>query len=66
MHNVNINITKKEHVYIDGQTGEELTKEQFLQKHGGIKATLRANLGAGRVKISNEAKVERDEENEKI
>lgn len=42
---VTINITKNEHSFIDGGTGEELTPEQFNQKYstinvGGLTAIL--------------------------
>ena len=33
---VNINITKKEYAYIDGESGNELTPEQFNQKYSTI------------------------------
>jgi len=40
---VSINITKKDYVYIDGATGEQLTAEQFRQRHSkGIKSVLGA------------------------
>ena len=46
------NITKSDYGFIDGRTGEELTKEQFDRKYkkvGGL------NLGGNRVKISAES-----------
>lgn len=31
-----INITENEYAYIDGKTGKELTREQFIQKHSSV------------------------------
>ena len=72
--NININITKKDYVYINGETGQELTKEEFIAKHGGLKASLKASLRAnlksnlGRVRITptTETKVEGERENEEV
>ena len=68
--NININITKKDYVYINGETGQKLTKEEFIAKHGGLKSSLRANLKSnlGRVRITptTETKVEGERENEEV
>lgn len=52
---VTINITKDEHSFIDGTSGEELTQEQFNQKYSAI------NLG-GLTAILSGGKVETEEE----
>jgi hypothetical protein len=33
---VTTNITQNKYVYIDGATGQTLTREQFIQKHSGV------------------------------
>ena len=57
---VNINITKKEYTYVDGATGQEITREQFNQKYS---ATPMGGLGTvlpgGQ---SEETEIKNDEE----
>lgn len=50
--NVTINITKDDYVFIDGATGEELTKEEFDRRHKAVPAS---NLGINRPNILEEA-----------
>jgi hypothetical protein len=40
--NVVINVTKKDYVFIDGETGEEISKEEFDRRH---KKGFGVNLG---------------------
>ena len=48
---VTTNITKHEYAYIDGGTGQELTKEQFIQKYSGINIPRHTiNLGEEQAK----------------
>lgn len=57
---VNVNITKKEYAYIDGGSGEELTPEQFNQKHSTINVGgLGAILSGGKLETAE------DEDNSK-
>lgn len=45
------NITNKDYVYINGETGEQLTKEQFNAKHN---KGIRNVLGTNRVAVSSQ------------
>ena len=56
--NVTINITKKPYAYIDGATGEELTKEEFFQRARGL------NVGRHRANVLNETEEGDDGEDE--
>jgi len=40
--NVRINVTKKIKTYIDGETGEQITEEEFKRRYSKI---ARLNLG---------------------
>ncbi len=51
-HKIDINITKHEYGFIDGQTGEELTQEQFNRKYKKIGGF---DLGGNRVKVQKES-----------
>lgn len=42
---VNINIKKEDTIFIDGKTGQRLTKKEFAQKHSGVKGNLKNILG---------------------
>jgi len=46
---ISINITQKPYAYIDGATGEELTREEFFQRASGL------NVGRHRIGISSKA-----------
>ena len=50
MGKVEIKIEKNEYTYIDGGTGQEMSAEQFNQKHSGLNlGGLRGILSTGRV-----------------
>jgi hypothetical protein len=52
---VNINITKNEHSFIDGASGEELTPEQFNQRYSTINVGgLSAILSGGKIETAEE------------
>ena len=52
---VNINITKNEHSFIDGASGEELTPEQFNQKYSTINVGgLGTILSRGKIETAEE------------
>jgi len=44
---VNINIEKNEYSFIDGSSGEELTPEQFNQRHSTINLGGLGNILSG-------------------
>jgi len=57
---VTINITKTDYVYIDGETGEELTKAEFNRRHNkGIKSIL----GANRIEVQGKGGTEEEGSN---
>jgi len=52
---VSINITKNEHSFINGNSGEELTPEQFNQKYSTINVGgLTAILSGGKLETAEE------------
>lgn len=52
---VTINIQKNEHSFIDGNTGEELTPEQFNQKYSSINVGgLTAILSGGKLETAED------------
>lgn len=46
---VTTNITKQEYAFIDGATGQEITREQFVQKYSGV------NIPGHKVNVGEEA-----------
>ena len=57
---VNINITKNEHSFIDGSSGQELTPEQFNQKYSSINVG-----GLGTILSGGKLETAEDETNKK-
>jgi hypothetical protein len=55
---VTINVTNTQYAYIDGKTGEEITREQFIQKTRGL------NVGGYRTNVLDEAEETDDGEDE--
>lgn len=55
---VTIDVTKTQYAYIDGKTGEELTREQFVQRATGL------NLGRHRTNVLDEEEETDDGEDE--
>jgi len=60
---VNINISDKEQIYIDGTTGEKLTREEFLQKHSRKHRAKQGVQNNKKEAQGNPPKKEKKEEN---
>lgn len=51
---VEIDIKYKKTKFIDGQSGQELTKEEFEQKHGKVKPNLQSGKNESNQKKKEE------------